>query len=102
MARDRRVLDMTFRHKVQGSAKRGSLSLGNFGAALAYQFCLALPTAFMQPEDHLLAEPCIYPPPAHRNGIYLRMAAYQGPACLEQMHAIADKLQSTMPNQSTI
>ena len=30
----------------------------NFVAAVAYHFCLALPAAFTQPGDHLLAEIC--------------------------------------------
>ena len=30
-----------------------------FVPAVAYHFCLALPAAFTQPGDHLLAEPCI-------------------------------------------
>ena len=34
-------------------------SLVNFVPALAYHFCLALPEAFTQPGDPLLAEPCI-------------------------------------------
>ena len=41
-----------------GSAQRWSPGLVNFDAALAYHFCLALPAAFSQPRDHLLAEPC--------------------------------------------
>ena len=47
----------TFAH-VQGSAKRRSPGLVNYVAAVVYQFCLALPAAFMQPGDHLLAELC--------------------------------------------
>ena len=31
----------------------------NFVNALAYHFCLASPAAFTQPEDRLLAKPCI-------------------------------------------
>ena len=31
----------------------------NFVPAVAYPFCLALPTAFTQPGDHLLADPSI-------------------------------------------
>ena len=31
----------------------------NFVTAVAYHFCLALPAAFTQPGNHLLAEPCI-------------------------------------------
>ena len=38
--------------------KRWSPGLVNFVIALAYHFCLALPAAFMQPGDHLLADPC--------------------------------------------
>ena len=30
----------------------------NFVPAFAYHFCLALPAAFTQPGNHLLAEPC--------------------------------------------
>ena len=30
----------------------------NFVTALAYHFCLALPAAFTQPGNYLLAEPC--------------------------------------------
>ena len=30
----------------------------NFVAAVAYHFCPALPAAFTQPGNHLLAEPC--------------------------------------------
>ena len=33
--------------------------LVNFDPAVDYHFCLALPAAFSQPGDHLLAEPCI-------------------------------------------
>ena len=43
---------------LQGSAKRRSPGLVKFVTALAYRFCLALPTAFTQLGDHLLAEPC--------------------------------------------
>ena len=32
----------------------------NFVAAVAYHFCLAMPAAFRQPGDHLLAEPCTF------------------------------------------
>ena len=45
---------------VQGSAKRRSPGLVNSVAAVAYHFCLALPAAFTQPGDHLLADPCTY------------------------------------------
>ena len=41
---------------VQDLAKRWSPSLVSF--AVAHHFCLALPAAFTQPGDHLLAEPC--------------------------------------------
>ena len=34
----------------------------NFVTALAYHFCLALPTAFTQPGAHLSAEPCTCAP----------------------------------------
>ena len=44
---------------VQSSAKRQAPGSVNFAHALAYLFCLALPAAFTQPGDHLLAEPCI-------------------------------------------
>ena len=30
----------------------------NFILALAYYYCLALPAEFMQPEAHILAQPC--------------------------------------------
>ena len=43
---------------VQGSAKRWFPDLVNFVIALAYHICLALPAAFRQPGNHLLAEPC--------------------------------------------
>ena len=45
-------------HTQQGSARRRCPGLVNFVTALAYHFCLALPAAFTQPGDHLLAEPC--------------------------------------------
>ena len=45
--------------EIQGSAKRRASGLVNIVAALAYHFWLALPAAFTQPGDHLLAEPCI-------------------------------------------
>ena len=45
---------------MQGSAIRQSPGLVNFVTAIAYHFCIALPAAFTQPEDHLLAEPCRY------------------------------------------
>ena len=43
---------------LQSSAKRRSPGLVNFVTAPAYHSCLALPAAFTQPGDHLLAEPC--------------------------------------------
>ena len=43
---------------VQGTTKKRAPGLVNFVSALAYHFCMALPAAFMQPGDHLLAEPC--------------------------------------------
>ena len=43
---------------IQGSAKRRTPGLVNFVIAVAYHSCLALPAAFTQPEDSLLAEPC--------------------------------------------
>ena len=45
---------------VQDPAKRRDQLLVNFVPAVAYHFCLALPAAFKQPGDHLLAEPCAY------------------------------------------
>ena len=44
---------------LQGSAKRWALGFVNFVPAVAYHFCLALPAAFSQPGDRLLADPCI-------------------------------------------
>ena len=44
--------------RIQGSAKRRSPGLVNFVTALAYYICLALPAAYTQPADRLLAEPC--------------------------------------------
>ena len=41
------------RMDVQGSAKKAVPRFGEF----CYCFCLALPAAFMQPGDHLLAKP---------------------------------------------
>ena len=38
--------------------KGRSPGLVNFVPALAYHFCLAMPAAFTQPGDHILAEPC--------------------------------------------
>ena len=43
--------------EVQGLAIRRSPGLVNFVIALAYHYCLALPAAFTQPRDYLLAEP---------------------------------------------
>ena len=43
---------------LQGSTERRSPSSVNFVTALAYHSCLALPAAFTQPGDLLLAEPC--------------------------------------------
>ena len=51
---------------VQGSAKRHAPCLVEFIPAVAYHFCLALPTAFTQPGAHLLAGPCISASPAGR------------------------------------
>ena len=48
---------------LQESANPRAPGLVNFVAALAYHFCMALPAAFTQPGDRLLAEPCKY-----RNG----------------------------------
>ena len=45
--------------KVQSSAKRLWPGLVNFVTAVAYHFCLSLPTAFTQPGRSPLAEPCI-------------------------------------------
>ena len=57
--RDRPHQDQTAADRGEsGSAKRRSPGLVNFVTALAYHFCLALPAAFTQPGDHLLAEPC--------------------------------------------
>ena len=44
---------------VQGLAKRLRPGLVNYIAAVAYHFCLSLPTAFSQPGRSLLAGPCI-------------------------------------------
>ena len=44
---------------IQVSAERRTPGLVNFATALAYHFCLALPAAFTQPADQLLAEPSI-------------------------------------------
>ena len=46
---------------LQGSTKRQSPGLVNFVITLAYHFCLALPAAFTQPGNHLLAEPLLGP-----------------------------------------
>ena len=46
-------------YEVHASAKRWSPGLVNFVTDLAYHFCLALPAAFTQPGEHLLADPCI-------------------------------------------
>ena len=46
-------------HAVQGSAKRQNPGLVNFVPALSYHLSLALPAAFTQPGNRLLAEPCI-------------------------------------------
>ena len=43
---------------IQGSAKRRGTGLVNFVPAVAYHFCLALPTEFTQPWARLLADPC--------------------------------------------
>ena len=43
---------------IQEWAKKRSLGLVKFVAAVAYHFCLVLPAAFTQPGDHLLAKPC--------------------------------------------
>ena len=48
---------MVYHHT--GPAKKQFQDLVYFVTALAYYFCLALPAAFTQPVDHLLAEPCI-------------------------------------------
>ena len=44
-------------HRCMGSAK-AIPGLVNFVVAVAYYFCLALPAAFTQPGDRLLAKPC--------------------------------------------
>ena len=67
-----------------------SLSRSNFGQVKAEAKATA-GQKFTKPGDHILAHP-LY--------VYVSadgMATYHG-----QMHAIADKLQSTKPNQSTI
>ena len=51
-------------NSVRGSAVRRASGLMNFAAAVAYHFCLGLPTALTQPWAHLLAEPCIEKCPA--------------------------------------
>ena len=48
----------TIINSIMGLAKRLWTGLVNFVPAVAYHFCLALPAAFKQPGDHLLAEPC--------------------------------------------
>ena len=45
---------------LQGSAKRLWQGLVNFVTALAYHFCLALPAAFTQPGQSLLADPSMH------------------------------------------
>ena len=40
--------------------QRRSPGLVTYVAAVAYHFCLALPAAFTQPGDQLLARPCIF------------------------------------------
>ena len=42
---------------LQRSAKVGAPGLVNFITAVADRFSLALPAAFTQPGDHILAEP---------------------------------------------
>ena len=42
---------------LQGTSMSWASGLVIFFPALAYHFCLALPAAFTQPGDHLLAEP---------------------------------------------
>ena len=44
---------------VQSSAGRRFPGLVKFFPAVAYHLCLALPAAFTQHGEHLLAEPCI-------------------------------------------
>ena len=44
---------------IQGQSKEWFPDLVNFVPAVAYLFCLALPTASTKPNVHLLAEPCI-------------------------------------------
>ena len=44
--------------RVQGSAKKLWPGLVNFVPAVAYNLCLNLPAAFMQPGQSLLADPC--------------------------------------------
>ena len=43
---------------IQDSAKRLRPGLVNFTVAVAYHFCLSLPTTFSQPGRSLLAGPC--------------------------------------------
>ena len=43
---------------LQGSVERWAPGWVNFVPAVAYHFCLNLPTAFTQPEVRLLSEPC--------------------------------------------
>ena len=47
-----------FENDIQGSTNRWAPGLVNFVPALAYHFCLNLPTAFTQPGARLLVEPC--------------------------------------------
>ena len=50
--------NQTSLNHIQGSAKRRSPGFVNFVTAVAYHLCLAMPAAFTQPGDHILAELC--------------------------------------------
>ena len=54
---------------VQGWAKRRLPGLVNVVTAVAYHLCLALPAAFTQPEDHLLAVPSSSTTVLHKTGV---------------------------------
>ena len=58
----RSICECSSVHHLQYRAqlKKWSPGLVNFVTVLAYHFCLALPEAFTQPGDHLLAKPCSY------------------------------------------
>ena len=74
--------------KIQGSAKSQSPGLVNFVCAVAYHFCLALPAAFAQPGDHLLAEPgAAHPPVVPDDGVELLLLVPAG----ERVEAVAEE-----------